>query len=142
MYLFHSNNPLLSYFNPYANQIGWVTSMIRSWLLPLIDQVTRKPDLATIALLLIIVLVSLKILDMLWQTVKFWLRLARRIVLFAGLAALALWLWSRGPDGVMDDIGYWVRMWNTEHQYWLDKERAAKMARQKPAYGRQGAGWF
>lgn len=87
-------------------------------------------------------LVSLKILNMLWQAFMFWVRLARRVVFWGGLAALAIWMYTRGPDGMLSDIQYWAEVWTTERKYWTEQEKTVRMARQKPAYGRQGTGWF
>ena len=115
---------------PYLYRLYSAAGTAKSWLLPLIDQVSQKPDLATIALLLIIVLVSLKILDMLWQTLLFWMRFVRRLVLWGGIAALGLWFWSRGPDGVLEDVQYWQGQWSHEYGYWKEKERVARLARQ------------
>lgn len=142
-YLFGDHDALQNY-GPYARQFYSLVSTAKSYILPLIDQVSRKPDLATIALLLIILFVSLKILDMLWQTMLFWLRLARKIVFWGGLAALALWLYTRGPDGVMEDVEYWLQVWNHEHEYWRERERAARMARQGGGMRKQGksGGWY
>ncbi|KAI7157782.1 hypothetical protein KC349_g5379 [Hortaea werneckii] len=72
---------------PYLYRLYSAAGTAKSWLLPLIDQVSQKPDLATIALLLIIVLVSLKILDMLWQTLLFWMRLR---------------IWQNGPSACQE----------------------------------------
>ena len=131
-------------YSPYLYQIYNAVYTVKSWILPLIDQVSRKPDLATIALLLIIIFVSLKIVDMLWQTVMFWIRMVRRLVFWGGLAALALWVWSRGPEGMLEDVRYWSQTWNKEYDHWKDKETVAKMARQGGrGYGRpQQTGWF
>ncbi|KAI7471148.1 hypothetical protein KC351_g12274 [Hortaea werneckii] len=115
---------------PYLYRLYSAAGTAKSWFLPLVDQVSQKPDLATIALLLIIVLVSLKILDMLWQTLLFWMRFVRRLVLWGGIAALGLWFWSRGPDGVLEDVQYWQGQWSHEYGYWKEKERVARLARQ------------
>ena len=137
------NHETLSAYGPYARQLYSVISTIKSYLYTLIDQVSKKPDLATIALLLIIVFISLKILNMLWQTVVFWVRLAARIVFWGGLVALAVWMYSRGPEGVMEDVGYWYSVWNDEHAYWREREKAARMARQDgiPLRGMPPRGW-
>lgn len=122
-------------YSPYISKLYTAVSVLKSYLYPLVDQATRKPDLATIALLLIIILASLKILDILWQTVKFWFRLARRLLLWGGLAALALWVYNRGPDGMADDLRYWQGQWGKEYVYWKERERVARMmARQGVNY--------
>ncbi|KAF2862809.1 hypothetical protein K470DRAFT_193955, partial [Piedraia hortae CBS 480.64] len=87
---------------------------------------TNKPDLASIALLLVVIVASLKILDILWQTVKFWVRLARRIMFWSAVAVLALWFFARGPAGVVEDIWYWKQEWGREYQGWKEQERLAR----------------
>ncbi|KAK4508434.1 hypothetical protein PRZ48_002172 [Zasmidium cellare] len=126
---------------PYARQAFSAISTIKSYLVPLIDQISQKPDLATIALLLIIVLVSLKLLDMLYQTVMFWARLAWRVVFWGGLVGLALWMYTRGPDGVADDMQYWFETWNGEYQKFKDQERVARLMHQRGGARRQ-ANWY
>lgn len=126
---------------PYARQVFGIISTLKSYLIPIIDQLSQKPDLATIALLLIIVLVSLKILDMLYQTVMFWIRLVWRVVFWGGLAALALWMYTRGPDGVAEDMQYLFETWNGEYQNFKDQERVARLMHQRGG-GRRQAGWY
>ena len=115
-------------------------STVKSYLLPIVDQISQKPDLATIALLLIIVLVSLKSLDMLYQTIMFWVRLVRRVLFWGGLVALALWMYTRGPEGVADDAQYWFNTWNGEYQKFKDQERVARLMHQRGGQGQ--ARWY
>lgn len=133
-------------YSPYARQAWSILSTIRSYAFLLIDQVARKPDLATIALLLVVIFVSLKILDILWQTLMFWLRMVRRVLFWGTLVVLAVWMWSRGPAGVMEDVGYWVETWKKEKDHWTERERMARMAGQRQAglgAGRVGnGGWW
>lgn len=121
-----SNHDDIRQYAPYARQAYGYISTLRSYLLPIIDQVSRKPDLATIALLLVILFISLKLLNMLWQTFMFWFRMARRVLFYGGLIALGLWMYSRGPDGVQEDIQYWVQTWTQERDYWRERERVAR----------------
>ena len=97
---------------------------------------SSKPDLATLALLLIILFLSLKILNILVQTLLFWLRLAKRIAFWGGLLGLGVWMYTRGPEGVGEDLGYWWSVWNQDYQYWSERERVARMTRQ----GQRGMG--
>jgi hypothetical protein len=108
-----------------------------------IYQATKNPDLATIALLLVILFVSLKLLNMLLQSLLFWFRLARSIAFWGGLAVLALWMWTRGPEGMVEDAGYWMHVWSKEYEYWREREGAARLARNAGAGGaiRGGRVW-
>jgi hypothetical protein len=137
---FLSSHDNLRAYLPYVGQAYGYANTLKSYLLPLIDQVSRKPDLATVALLVIILFVSLKILNMLYQTFVFWLRMAWRIVFWASLAALALWMYHRGPEGAVEDVGYWWNVWNQDYDYWRERERVARMMKQ--GQGRRTGGWF
>lgn len=124
----HGNVP------PYMRQVYSILSLVQSYALLLVDKISTKPDLTTIALLLVIVLVSLKILDMLYQTVLWWLRMIKSAVFWGGLIGLALWMYTRGPDGVAEDIQHWANTWSGEYQYWKEQERNQNIFRQRQAY--------
>lgn len=110
--------------------------------MPLLNQAINKPDLMTIVLLLVVLFLSLKILNVMWQAVLFWLRMFKRIVFWGGLSAVGFWLWTRGPDGVVEDVQYWMEVWNNEHTYWREKERAAQRAKGYRQAADSGRGWF
>ena len=131
----------LSYL-PYVGPVLSTLSTVKSWLLLLVGQVSQKPDLATIALLLVVVLVSLKILNMLLQTVTFWLRMARRLAFWGGLVGLAVWMYTRGPDGVAEDVQFWYNTWDREYQYWQNQDRMANARSRQKLPNRKASGWF
>lgn len=121
--------PLLSY-----------STIIKAYTEPLIKALTQKPDLATLALLLLILFLSLKILNMLVNTVMFWFRLAARLMFWGSLTAVGLWMWTRGPAGVIEDMSFWGQAWTEEYKYFTDRasQRMAK-GTQQPYGG--AAGW-
>ncbi|KAK0247265.1 hypothetical protein LTR91_024813 [Friedmanniomyces endolithicus] len=138
---------LLASYTPYLSTLSSALLLTKSWLLHLIDTISHKPDLATLALLLVIVLVSLKIVDMLWQTLLFWVRLVRRLVFWGGAVGLALWLWTRGPVGVVEDVGFWVGAWRVEYAGWKEREIGARGGvgsggRQQVVQQQQHGRWF
>lgn len=78
---------------------------------------------------------------MLVNTVMFWIRLAARVAFWGGLAIVGFWMWSRGPEGVIEDLGFWSGRWTEEYRYFTERQETARMARgrQQP-YGDR-AGW-
>ncbi|KAF2770957.1 hypothetical protein EJ03DRAFT_373280 [Teratosphaeria nubilosa] len=132
-----------STYSPYLTRFLSLLDTARCYMTPLIDQISSKPDLATIALLLVIILVSLKILDMLWQTLLFWFRLMRRTLFWGVLVGLGLWVYARGVEGVVEDVGVWKERWWEEYEVWKERERIARMMGQgQGGYrGRQRGGW-
>lgn len=126
----------------YLRPIYTITSTIRSYLLPLLDQITKKPDLASIVLLLIILFLSLRILNMLWRAVMFWVRLAYRVVFWGGLVMAGLWIYSRGVDGAVEDVGYWTGIWTKEYEYWKDQAEAARLVGNRMGQGNGRNVWY
>jgi hypothetical protein len=135
-YLLSSSNPFRPYILPFLSY----TSILKAYTTPLLNALTQKPDLATLALLLLILFLSLKILNMLLSTVMFWLRLAFRVLFWGSLAIVGLWMWTRGPEGILEDLGYWGRAWTEEYKYFTERseQRMAKGTQQP--YG-SAAGW-
>lgn len=133
------NNAAISSYG-YVRQFLGLVNTARGYISPLIEQVAHKPDLATVALLLVILLVSLKLVNMVYQTVLFWLRMVRRVVIWGGMASIAIWLYSRGPEGAAADLQYWYQTWTGEYQRWKDQERVARLLNQQGGQGRQA--WY
>ena len=86
---------------------------------------STSPSLGSIALLLIILFLSLKILGILYRAVMWWLTMAVRVAFIVGVAVLAGWVYTRGPDGAWDDLQYWAAYWMREYRKY---ERQAKFA--------------
>ena len=59
------------------------------------------------------------------------------MVFWSLLVALALWMYNRGPEGVVEDAQYWWGVWNQDYDYWRERERVARMAKQ----GSRKGGW-
>ncbi|GAB7350825.1 hypothetical protein MBLNU459_g1359t1 [Dothideomycetes sp. NU459] len=124
-YILQSGYVTPSYLRPFMA----ISSTIQTYLIPAIERVIQKPDLATIALMLLILFLSLKLLNMLWQAVMFWVRLATRIVFWGGLIVLGFWLANRGAEGAMEDVGYWTGVWKSNYEHWKDQAESAKLVR-------------
>lgn len=78
---------------------------------------------------------------MLWQTFLFWVRLVRQVAFWGALLALALWFYTRGPDGVAEDIHRASDTWNAQYKHYKNQENVAKLMNQGYR-GRQAAGWY
>jgi hypothetical protein len=118
-------------------------------LVPLVSAVnsfTENSNLTTYFLLFILLLLTLKVLNMLQAAVMFWLRLAYNLFLWGGITVLGLWVWQRGLAGSVDDLQagvQWVMdYWNDSYEGYKQQEELARMA-QKVTGGRAGgSGWF
>ncbi|KAF2668025.1 hypothetical protein BT63DRAFT_403583 [Microthyrium microscopicum] len=99
---------------------------------------STSPSLGSIAMLLIILFLSLKLLGMLYRAVMFWVFLAVRIAFFGSLALAAMWMYTRGPEGAMEDIQYWSGYWTGEYHRW---ERQAQRASGYGAAAKKSGFW-
>ena len=152
-YLSHFLPP--SIFTPTIKIITTAFSVFKTaqtHLSPLLIRVTTQPDVASLLALVVLLFVSLKILDMAYRAVLFWVKLVVRLVIWGSLAAMALWIWTRGADGFVEDvqhlIGYWLgeyERFKDEAKGWQSYEEAKvryQAGREKgPAYGEQGRRW-
>ncbi|PPJ55393.1 hypothetical protein CBER1_02715 [Cercospora berteroae] len=143
--VFAPNPTYWSYIRSFYSYFNQATSLFRPVLNAAIDSVSTKPDLATVALLLVIIFISLKILNMVVGTVLWWFRFIKGVVFYGGLMGLALWMYTRGPAGVAEDLGYWWGVWKGEYAHWSEQERVARIMREQgiPAGGGRGrANWY
>ncbi len=103
---------------------------LRAYLAIFVNQLNNTPpSLMSIALLLVILLVSLKLLDMAWRAMVFWLNLAAKIVFWGSMVMLVTWIWTRGPDGFMDDVKDLVVFWSKEYHDMKVRARVEKELR-------------
>lgn len=108
------------------------------------------PDMTTVALLAIMLLISLKLLNMLRKTIIYWISMAMRLTMWVSVAAVGLYVWQRGIEQSMEDLGWVIgfvaglenegeRIGN------LKASRRTGDARRIPTHGHRGrtrgAGW-
>ncbi|KAF2472276.1 uncharacterized protein BDR25DRAFT_303001 [Lindgomyces ingoldianus] len=110
---------------------------LQTHLTPLFLRLTTQPDLATILTLAILLLISLKILDMAYRAVMFWVKLIFRLVVWGSVAGIALWVWQRGPDGFVDDVQGLFEFWQERYEEYagevkrFQKQQEVNMGRGK-----------
>ncbi|KAL8929816.1 MAG: hypothetical protein Q9208_000960 [Pyrenodesmia sp. 3 TL-2023] len=95
-----------SYFYQYAFPTLYplyaITSRLFSFAL------TEQPSLTSLALLAILLVVSLKVLDMLRRTVIYWISMAIRLAMYATMAVIGMWIYQRGLEQSLEDLGWIV----------------------------------
>ncbi|KAI4248127.1 MAG: hypothetical protein L6R40_001216 [Gallowayella cf. fulva] len=69
---------------------------------------TEQPSLASLALLAVLLLVSLKVMDMLRRTIIAWIAFAVRMIVYAGVMLMGLWVYQRGFEQSLEDVGWIV----------------------------------
>jgi hypothetical protein len=113
-----------------ATPLSYILNL-RALVLPLINRLVNKPDLASIALLLIILWLSMKILGIVYNAVMFWVVLIARIVFWGSLIVGGIYVWNRGPDGVIEDISTAYGIWMGEYDYWKKQYKASEDLRRQ-----------
>lgn len=111
-----------------------------------------SPDVVTLLLLGVVLLVSLRVLDYIRRTLMFWINIAIRIGTFVLLAASVVYVWQRGVEQSLEDFGWlWglIEGLGDEGQRMGDRrakgrEREAQRAKYASTGRRgrtRGAGW-
>lgn len=97
-------------------------------LSPLLSRIISQPDVASILALLAILFISLKILDMAYRAVIFWVNLVIRLVLWGGVLILGFWVWNRGVDGFVEDVQGLAQHWTGQYEKFAGEAKAWKKA--------------
>jgi hypothetical protein len=121
---------------------------IQTHLTPLFSRVVTQPDVASILALVAIFFISLKILDMMYRAVLFWVNMVIRLALWGSMAVLGLWVYNRGIDGFVRDVqdisqtwmGSYEKYSNEVKKYQAEKEGQIRMQAGQQA-AQQGKGW-
>jgi hypothetical protein len=109
---------LTSAHSLYANMNSFITTITNRIS-------TTSPDLKSIALVLIVLFISLKVLGMLYRAIMFWVKLIFRVAVFFSLGMIGVWMYTRGPEGALEDATHWKTHWETEYQRWSRQQKLA-----------------
>lgn len=69
---------------------------------------TDAPDLATLVLLAVVLLVSVKIVNVVRRTVIYWIWLTVRLALWTAVAMVGVYAWQQGAEKTVEDLGWLV----------------------------------
>jgi hypothetical protein len=105
-------NPLLHVL---TTAIG-IGNTLTTHLAPFLNRLVTQPDVASILLLLVVLFISLKVLDMMYRMVLFWINLALRLAFWGAVLGMGLWVWQRGPDGAVADLQYFAEYWLGQYE--------------------------
>jgi Nuclear pore assembly and biogenesis len=107
-----------SYFKhlSYLSTVNNAAMRARTFFMAAVDEVSKtSPSLTSLVLLLIILFLSLRILGMLYRAVVFWLTIAVKIALGFGIVFLSVWIYTRGPEGFINDLQDIASHWTSEY---------------------------
>lgn len=117
-------------------------SNVEAYIIPLINRATQQPDVASVILLLILFFISLKVLNILVNTVMFWIRLVIKMVFYGLILGLGMWVYTRGPEGVVDDVQSLAATWRGEYAYWKDRAEGGGTRAAQAHKVAAKKGWF
>jgi hypothetical protein len=63
---------------------------------------------------------------MMYRAVMFWVNMALRLVFWGAIVMLGMWLWNRGVDGFVDDVGGLVEYWTGQYEKYSGEVKMAK----------------
>ncbi|KAL8753421.1 MAG: hypothetical protein Q9199_005065 [Rusavskia elegans] len=111
---------------------------------------TEQPSLASLALLAILLLVSLKLMDILRRTIISWIAFAIRMIMYVSVIMVGVWVYQRGLEQSLEDLGWIIGLFAGlgEQGERMGHAKAARRAREAKKIpkanhrGRtRGAGW-
>ncbi|KAF2189778.1 hypothetical protein K469DRAFT_625740 [Zopfia rhizophila CBS 207.26] len=116
-----------------------IMKTLQTHLTPLLTRVTTQPDVASILMLLAILFISLKILEMAYRTVMFWVNLVFKVLLWGSIAGVSYWIYTRGLDGFVEDVQHLVEVWLGEYEKFNEDVRRYQQQQQvrMDGYGHQ-----
>jgi len=86
----------------------------------------------------------MKVLDMLYRAVLFWINLALRLAFWGGVVALGTWVYTRGPEGFVDDVQGLTAYWVGEYKKYsgeIDGYKRQKEEQIRLQAARKGRAW-
>jgi len=113
--------PLLGRIYTYLDWARWTMT---STVAPLLQRIQAQPDVSSVALLLVVLLVSFKILNMLRRAMVSWVVFSVRTALWSALAWGALRLYSNGFQATAAEVG---AMAVAARDLWAREYQKAKM---------------
>ncbi|MCJ1475910.1 hypothetical protein MMC13_004574 [Lambiella insularis] len=99
-YIFVAQSYAYKYIFPTLWPLYRLTSFFLSRLL------SDTPDLATLAVLAIVLFLSLKVLDILRRQIMYWMSLALRLLLWASVGLIGFYVYQRGGEQSLEDLGW------------------------------------
>lgn len=101
------------------------------------------PDLCSILLLALVLLLSLKVLDYTRRMIMFWVMLALRLVFWGSILGIGWYVYRVGLDNATRDAGWvWGVVEGFVHDFQMRSAAAANAYANPGAYpGSAGAGW-
>lgn len=111
---------------------------------------TEQPSLLSLALLAILLVISLKVLDMVRRTVIYWISLAIRLTIYVSVAIVGMWMYQRGVEQSLDDLRWLMELLAglSEQGERVGHARAAgrtrearKIPKSSPRGRTRGSGW-
>lgn len=133
-------NPILTLL---TTALG-LTRTLQAHLTPFLTRLITQPDIASILLLLVALFISMKVLDMLYRAVLFWINLALRLAFWGGILALGMWVWTRGPEGFVEDVTDLGEYWMGEYQRYSGEVAGFKRQKEEQIRlqaAKKGRGW-
>ncbi|KAI8941355.1 hypothetical protein NX059_002580 [Plenodomus lindquistii] len=117
---------------------------VQMHLTPFLTRLVTQPDIASILLLLVALFISMKVLDMLYRAVMFWINLALRLVFWIGILGLGVWVYTRGTEGFVEDVTGLGEYWMGEYKKYSGEVESFKRQKEEQIRlqaAKKGRGW-
>jgi hypothetical protein len=97
-----------------------INPLLNHLIYPALLRLYNSPDILTIVLLGVLLLISLKILELLRRAVVFWVRMFTRLAFWGSILVAGVYVWGRGWEGALEDGQRWggeiAALWMREYR--------------------------
>lgn len=105
-------------FQSWARLLQQTTQLITKVMTPLLARLIANPDIASILLLVVLLVVGIQVVGIAYRAIMWWIRLAFKLTLLAVILVAGAWISSRGLEGTAADIDMAGRMVTREYRRW------------------------
>jgi hypothetical protein len=79
---------------------------------------------------------------MAYRAVLFWISLAYKLFMFSLVVTIGFWIYNRGPEGFMDDVGNMGNYWMAQYEKFSDEVNYYQSQKEEHIHRQQNRGWW
>lgn len=130
--LYHTASPYLSTVQA---QLSSLYTQALPLMSPLLDRVAifthDSPAIVSVAILLLVLILAMKLLGFVQRLVMWWVRMVVRLTVLCVVVVLVSVVWQRGVGRTAEDLAGWLselgEVWWREYRRWEGYQRESQM---------------
>jgi len=146
---YHLYNSYDPYLRPIRSALSTLQSRTYTLLFPYLNRalllLQSSPNLISVGLLVLFLLIALQILNFVRRIMMWWIRVMWWVTVVSVLALVVSAVWQRGPERVGREVWEWGNhlsdVWWREYRRWDGYQKQQQYSQQKMRTGNGRASW-